>query len=51
VAGKMMLPADLKRIHRSVLNDTMTGMISEETRAVVESLWPELLRKLPPKVG
>ena len=40
----MMLPADLQRIHRSVLNDTMTGMISEETRAVVESLWPELLQ-------
>jgi hypothetical protein len=45
VAGKMMLPADLQRIHRS-LND-----FSEETRAVVVSLWPELLRELPPKVG
>jgi len=29
----------------------MTEMISEETRAVVETLWPELLHKLPPKVG
>ena len=49
MAAKMMLPADLQQIHRSVLNDTMTGMISEEdARAVVESLWPELLR---PKVG
>ena len=47
----MMMPADLQRIHSSVLNDTMTGIISEETRAVVESLWPELLHKLPPKVG
>ena len=51
VGGKMMMPADLQRIHSSVLNDTMTGIISEETRAVVESLWPELLHKLPPKVG
>jgi hypothetical protein len=51
VGGKVMMPADLQRIHSSVLNDTMTGMISEEMRAVVESLWPELLHKLPPKVG
>jgi hypothetical protein len=51
VRGKVMMPAELQRIHSSVLNDTMTGMISEETRAVVESLWPELLHKLPPKVG
>ena len=48
VGGKVMMPADLQRIHSSVLNGTMTGMISEETRAVVESLWPELLDKLPP---
>ena len=40
VGGKVMMPADLQRIHSSVLNGTMTGMISEETRAVVESLWP-----------
>ena len=51
VGGKVMMPADLQRIHSSVLNDTMTGMISDETRAVVASLWPELLHKLPPKVG
>jgi hypothetical protein len=50
-AGRMMLPAELQRIHSSLLNDTMTGTISEEVRAVVESLWPELLHKLPPKVG
>jgi hypothetical protein len=50
VGGKVMMPADLQRIHSSVLNGTMTGMISEEMRAVVESLWPELLHKLPPKV-
>ena len=49
--GRMMLPAELQRIHSSVLNGTMTGTISEEMRAVVESLWPELLHKLPPKVG
>ena len=46
MAAKMKLPADLQRIHRSVLNDRMTEMISE-ARAVVDSLWPELLR---PKV-
>ena len=48
---KVMMPAHLQRIHRSVLNHTITGIISEETRAVVESLWPELLHKLPPKAG
>jgi hypothetical protein len=46
-----MMPADLQRIHSSVLHGTMTGIISEETRAVVKSLWPELLHKLPPKLG
>ena len=51
VGGKVMMPADLQRIHSSVMNDTMTGTISEEMRAVVESLWPELLHKLPPKGG
>jgi hypothetical protein len=51
VAGKMMLPADLQRIHSSVLNGTTAGMISDEMRAVVEALWPELLHKLPPKAG
>ena len=51
VAGKVMLPAELQRIHGSLLNGTMTGTISEETRAVVESLWPELLHKLPTKVS
>ena len=50
-AGRMMLPAELQRIHSSLLNDTMTATISEEVRAVVESLWPELLHKLPPKAG
>jgi hypothetical protein len=40
VGGKVMMPADLQRIDSSVLNGTMTGMISEEMRAVVESLWP-----------
>ena len=51
MGGKVMMPADLQRIHSSVMNDTMTGTISEEMRAVVESLWPELLHKLPPKGG
>jgi len=49
IGGKLVMPAELQRIHGIVLDAVEVEVISEEMRAVVESLWPELAYKLPPK--
>jgi hypothetical protein len=49
VGDKVMMPADLKRPHKYMLDVEHIGIISDEMRAVVEELWPELVHKLPPK--
>jgi hypothetical protein len=41
--------ADLKRLHKYMLDVEHIGITSDEMRAVVEELWPELAHKLPPK--
>ena len=49
VGGKVMMPADLKRLHKYMLDIELIEHITDEMRAVVESEWPELAHKLPPK--
>jgi hypothetical protein len=49
VGGKLMTPVELQRIHRFILDNPGIEVISDEIRAVVEGLWPELVDKLPPK--
>jgi hypothetical protein len=49
VGGKLIFPAELQRIHSIVLDAVEVEIISDEMRAVVESLWPELVYKLPPR--
>ena len=49
VGGRMMLPADLQRLHRFILDTDVIEVISDEMREVVETVWPELVDKLPPK--
>jgi hypothetical protein len=49
VGGKLIMPAELQRIHGIVLDAVEVEIISDEMRAVVEGLWPELVYKLPPK--
>jgi hypothetical protein len=44
-----MMPADLKRLHKYMLDIEHIDHISDEMRTVVESEWPELAHKLPPK--
>ena len=44
-----MLQADLERLHKYMLEIEGVDAISDEMRAVVESEWPELAHKLPPK--
>jgi hypothetical protein len=48
--GKLMMPADLQRLHKYMLEiEGVDATISEKIRTVVEELWPELAHKLPPK--
>ena len=47
--GKVMMPADLKRLYKYMLEIEHISVISDEVRAVVEEEWPELAHKLPPK--
>ena len=49
VGGKLIMPAELQRIHSIVLDAVEVEIISDEMRAVVESVWPELAQKLPPR--
>jgi hypothetical protein len=49
VGGQVMMPADLKRLHKYMLEIEGIDHISDEMRAVVESEWPELAHKLSPK--
>ena len=49
VGDKVMMPADLKRLHKYMLDIEHIDHISDEMRAVVESEWPELAHKLPTK--
>jgi len=44
-----LMLADLKRLHKFMLDIERIDHISVEMRAVVGSEWPELARKLPPK--
>jgi hypothetical protein len=44
-----MMPAELQAIHRYVVETPALTAVTEEIRAVVETVWPELISKLPPK--
>jgi hypothetical protein len=46
VDGRIMMPADLKRLHKYLLELERIEAISDEMRA---SEWPELAHNLPPK--
>ena len=49
VGGKLLMPAELQAIHRYVVETPVLKTVTEEIRAVVETVWPELISKLPPK--
>jgi hypothetical protein len=50
VGGKLFTPAELQVIHRYVVETPVLKAVTEELRAVVETVWPELISKLPPKL-
>jgi hypothetical protein len=39
-SGQVMMPADLKRLHKYMLEIEHISVISDEVRAVVEEEWP-----------
>ena len=49
VGGKLMMPAELQAIRRYVLETPVLEDVTEEIRAVVETVWPELMSKPPPR--
>jgi hypothetical protein len=49
LGGKLIMPAELQTIHRYVLETPVLENVTDEIRAVVEAIWPELMSKLPPK--
>ena len=49
VDGKLMTPDDLQRLHDYLVDMDTIAIISDEMRVVIESEWPELVHKLPPK--
>ena len=49
VGGKLLMPAELQAIHRYVVETPVLEAVTDEIRAVVETVWPELISKLPPK--
>ena len=46
VGGKLMMPAELQTIHRYVVETPVLENVTEEIRAVVETVWTELMSKL-----
>jgi hypothetical protein len=49
VGGKLLMPAELQAIHRYVVETPVLENVTAEIRAVIETVWPELTAKLPPK--
>lgn len=50
IGGKLMMPPDLQAIHRYVVETPVLENVTEEIRAVIEAVWPELLSKPPPRL-
>ncbi len=50
IGGKLLMPAELQAIRRYVVETPVLNAVTEEIRAVVETVWPELISKLPPKL-
>ena len=50
VGGRLRTPAELQAIHRYVTETPVLEAVTEEIRVVLETVWPELISKLPPKL-
>jgi hypothetical protein len=45
-----MMQEDFDRLHKFLLETEDLSEVSDDMRKLVEEEWPDLLRKLPPKV-
>ena len=50
IGGKLLMPAELQTIHHYVVETPVLEAVTDEIRTVVETVWPELISKLPPKI-
>ena len=50
IGGKLIMPAELQAIRRYVVETPVLEAVTDEIRAVVKTVWPELISKLPPKL-
>ena len=50
IGGKLLMPAELQTIHRYVVETPVLETVTDEIRAGVEAIWPELIAKLPPRI-
>ena len=48
IGGKLMMSAELQAIHRYVVETPVLQSVTDEIRTVIETVWPELISKLPP---
>jgi hypothetical protein len=49
VGNRLMLEADFERLQEYLHEVERLDNVSDEMRALIESEWPELIHKLPPK--
>jgi hypothetical protein len=47
--GGIIMPDEIGRIYKEVLEFKHIEAISDPMRELIENLWPELVHKLPPK--
>jgi hypothetical protein len=45
--GRIIIPDEIARIHKEVLEFERIEAISDPMRELIEDLWPELVHKLP----
>jgi hypothetical protein len=47
VGGRLVMPTELQALHQSLLAGQTIEVMSDEMRAVIEEMWPELAGKFP----
>jgi hypothetical protein len=47
--GRVVMPDELERMHRGLLEFERIECVSDEMRKLIEEVWPELAHKLPPE--
>ena len=50
ISDHMMVEEDFEWLHKFLLETENLSEVSDDMRELIEQEWPELVRKLPPKV-